>query len=353
MGTTKNRIATRNRFIVSQSTSINPFSHVPVKYNLRNTITTKNNNSTDDEELRCYHCGRELLWSLCSSELRAIAAQNTCAGWPCNRFASHSHNFLGFDGAKPSEISNLGRDQIQQNYDTLEFHEGLAEKGEKNKDGVFEIRTDQGEVFSSKKLIFATGVKDLVPDIPGFAECWGNTIISCPYCHGYELRAQPTVLFGTGPAVVQKLPLLRNLSRDIMLLTNGQEPEFTDEERNSLQRNDITMDATKVKQIQHTSGVLDGVLLEDDRLLSNVKVMYAILPFEQACSIPHRDFSCEQAEITSHIKVDFMQKTSVYGVFACGDCTTMFRSVATAIYQGQIAGAMVNKELSDEEFAAA
>jgi thioredoxin reductase len=50
------------------------------------------------------------------------------------------------------------------------------------------------------------------------------------------------------------------------------------------------------------------------------------------------------------IKVDFMQKTTVPGVFACGDNVTMMRSVANAVAQGNFTGAMVNKELSEEEF---
>lgn len=45
-----------------------------------------------------------------------------------------------------------------------------------------------------------------------------------------------------------------------------------------------------------------------------------------------------------------MQKTNIPGVFACGDNVTMMRSVANAVAQGNFAGAMVNKELSDEAF---
>ena len=44
--------------------------------------------------------------------------------------------------------------------------------------------------YISKKLIFATGIKDIMPDIKGFAECWGTSVIHCPYCHGYEVKRE-------------------------------------------------------------------------------------------------------------------------------------------------------------------
>jgi len=57
-------------------------------------------------------------------------------------------------------------------------------------------------------------------------------------------------------------------------------------------------------------------------------------------------------ELTEHgyIKVDMFQKTSVSGVYACGDNCTMMRAIASAVYSGNLAGAMTNKELTDERF---
>jgi thioredoxin reductase len=51
-----------------------------------------------------------------------------------------------------------------------------------------------------------------------------------------------------------------------------------------------------------------------------------------------------------YIKVDPMQKTTVPGIFACGDNATRMRTVANAVSMGTTAGAMVNKEIVTEEF---
>jgi len=90
-------------------------------------------------------------------------------GKPCNRQTPHSHNFITHDGKAPAEIAALARQQVEK-YDTVTFFNGLATSGTKTADG-FNIQTASGETFNAKKLIFATGVKDHMPAIPGLGEC--------------------------------------------------------------------------------------------------------------------------------------------------------------------------------------
>src|SRR5690606_19368783 len=118
------------------------------------------------------------------------------AGKPCNRQTPHSHNFITQDGKTPAEISSIARAQVAQ-YETVTFLSGFAVEGKKTNSG-FEIKTEKGEIFESKKLILATGVKDIMSEIPGFAECWGISVIHCPYCHGYEVRNEKTGILANG-----------------------------------------------------------------------------------------------------------------------------------------------------------
>ncbi|MEO9474178.1 MAG: FAD-dependent oxidoreductase, partial [Cyclobacteriaceae bacterium] len=61
------------------------------------------------------------------------------------------------------------------------------------------------------------------------------------------------------------------------------------------------------------------------------------------------EFGCDLTEM-GLIKVDMFGRTTVEGVYAVGDCAHPMRSIATAVYTGNIAGAMINKELIDEDF---
>src|SRR5689334_3705559 len=111
-------------------------------------------------------------------------------GNPCNKQTPHSHNFLTNDGKTPKEIASLAKQQVRM-YSTVSFLDGFATAGLKTTSG-FEVQTQAGEVFTSKKLVFATGIRDVMPSIPGFAESWGISVLHCPYCHGYEVRHQKT-----------------------------------------------------------------------------------------------------------------------------------------------------------------
>src|SRR5690606_34953225 len=120
------------------------------------------------------------------------------SGKPCNATTPYSHNFLTQDGSTPLKISTIARTQVEK-YDTVTFYQGIALQATK-RNGPFSIATATGEIFNGKKLILATGIKDKLPDIPGFAECWGISIIHCPYCHGYEYHHQNTGILANGDA---------------------------------------------------------------------------------------------------------------------------------------------------------
>lgn len=100
------------------------------------------------------------------------------SGLPCNKQTPHSHNFITQDGETPSAIAEKAKAQVLH-YHTALFHNGLAISGTKTSSG-FEITTQQGDIFQAKKLIFASGIKDIMPDIKGFADCWGISVIHCP-----------------------------------------------------------------------------------------------------------------------------------------------------------------------------
>src|SRR5690606_28226163 len=114
------------------------------------------------------------------------------SGLPCNRQTPHSHNFITQDGEKPNVIAEKAKAQVL-NYDTIKFYNGTAVSGSKIENG-FVITTQTEEKFTAKKLIFATGIKDIMPDIKEFQACWGISVIHCPYCHGYEFRNQKTAI---------------------------------------------------------------------------------------------------------------------------------------------------------------
>ena len=265
-------------------------------------------------------------------------------GKPCNRQTPHSHNFVTHDGKTPSEIAKLAKEDVEK-YNTVRFYNGTVVKSVKTIDG-FEIETSSSEKFQAKKLILASGVKDKMPDIPGFAECWGISVIHCPYCHGYEVKNEVTGILSNGDMAYEFSKLIFNLTKNLTLFTNGK-AVLTNEQLEKLKQNKIILNEDEIKSIEHTNGSIQKIVFKNGKEVA-LQALYAKIPFEQNINVSD-DLGCELTE-QGFIKVDMMQKTNVPGVFACGDNVTMMRSVANAVSQGNFAGAVVNKELADEEF---
>jgi thioredoxin reductase len=266
------------------------------------------------------------------------------SGLPCNRQTPHSHNFITQDGETPAAISKKAKAQVL-NYSTVIFYNGLATNVIKNESG-FIIHTQTGEEFKTRKLILSTGVKDMIPDIKGFSECWGISVIHCPYCHGYEFKNKKTGIMANGERAFHLASLINNLTDHITIFTSGK-ADFSPEQIAKLDKHHIKIVETAISEIEHENGNIKSIILSNANKEA-FEALYAAIPFQQTSGIA-TSLGCELTEM-GHIKVDMFQKTTVKDVFACGDNSSMMRSVAYAVSAGNVTGAMVNKELTEIDF---
>lgn len=210
----------------------------------------------------------------------------------------------------------------------------------------FEIKTESGKIFTSKKVLFATGVRDLLPEIIGFAECWGISVLHCPYCHGYEVKKEKTAIIANGEMAFEYAKMISNWTKDLRLITNGKS-NLTSEQIQILKKHKIEIIEEEIESLEHENGNIKQIIFKN-KSKTEVKAIYFKAPFEQHCPLPEA-LGCELTE-QGLLQVDAFQKTTIPGVFASGDCHIQARSVAMAISSGSFAGAMINKEIIDEEF---
>jgi thioredoxin reductase len=266
------------------------------------------------------------------------------SGLPCNKQAPHSQNFITHDGEKPEVILEKAKAQVL-NYSTVKFQHGLAIKGEKIKNE-FSITIQTGEAFTAKKLIFATGVKDIMPDIKGFSECWGISVVHCPYCHGYEIKNERTGILANEGAAFHYAQLIRNWTKDLSIFTNGKS-SLTQEQTEKISKHNIPVIEKEIAYLKHENGYIQEIVFHDGSTFQ-LKAIYAHPEFEQHCKIPEM-LGCELTE-QGLINVDLLQKTTVENIFACGDNSSPLRAVAHAVATGNLAGGALNNELTEEEF---
>lgn len=266
------------------------------------------------------------------------------SGLPCNRQTPHSHNFITQDGEKPALISAKAKLQVEQ-YQTVQFYNDLA-IGIVKKNNGFEISTESGNIFNCKKVLFSTGVKDLLPEIDGFANCWGISILHCPYCHGYEVKNEKTAIIANGDMGFEYAKLISNWTKDLKLCTNGKST-LTSEQKQILNKHKIEIIENEIESFEHQNGNIKNIIFKNGEKTA-VKAIYHRPAFEQHCPLPEI-LGCELSE-QGLLNVDFFQKTTVPGIYASGDNCNPARSVAMAVYTGSFAGASINAELIMEEF---
>lgn len=266
------------------------------------------------------------------------------SGEPSNRQTPYSHNFLTQDGIPPVEIAAIAKQQVLM-YGTVSFLQQRVVDATKQAKG-FKVSVQSGESFTAKKLVFATGITDVMPDIPGLTESWGKSVLHCPYCHGYEVRSQKTGILANGDSGYEFCSLIAHWTSDLTLYTNGSST-LTHGQTARLHKHKINIVEDEIYQLGQTNGYLNSIQFKTGRV-ELVTALYARLPFQQHCDIPQL-LGCELTS-DGYIKVDVAQKTSVSGVFACGDNATRMRTVANAVSMGTTTGLTVNKELIEEEF---
>ena len=229
-----------------------------------------------------------------------------------NATVEHAHNLIGHDGAAPAALRARAREELAA-YDTVELLAADARSVTRD-GGLMSVDTSVG-VFTSRAVVLATGIRDVLPEIPGLAELWGKEAAQCPFCHAHEFAGRPLVLLAEGPLVSKMTSLLGPVASTVTVIAP----------------------AAPQRIERHEGGVRIHMA---EGLIDAAAVFLAPTP-EQRSEIP------AQLGLTmlpsGCVEVDVMGRTSVPGVYAAGDMAHMAArpgplvSLASAIAAGQIA----------------
>jgi thioredoxin reductase len=260
-----------------------------------------------------------------------------------NLVSHASHSFLTRDGTPPHELRRIGREQLA-GYPSVTIRSTTA-TDITPVDGGFQVLLGDGESVQSRTIVIATGVRDLLPVIEGLDAIWGTSAFSCPYCDGWEVRDQPLGVIASGEAARHLVPLVRQWSRDLVLLTDGP-AEMEPDDRDLLSALGVPIREEPIARLEQRNGMLEQVVFALGESLPRSAL------FVRTTSLPRTDLAvklgCELADlgpITGLIKVDETGQTSVPGVYAAGDVTPQMPQVAFAVASGTRVGTMINHAL--------
>jgi thioredoxin reductase len=259
------------------------------------------------------------------------------AGQRRNRYAQHSHGFLGQDGREGAAIAAEGRAQLML-YPTVRWHEGRATQAAAH-DGGFRVTLADGNTHQAQRLVLATGMVDELPSIPGLAERWGGSVFHCPYCHGYELDQGRIGVLATSAHSFHHAMMLPDWGTVTFFLNGVFEPDAA--QLDKLAARGVSIERTPVRAVSGKAAVelADSRVLELDGLFV-LSRLHSASPLAELLGC-----ETEEGPMGRYLRTDMMKATSVPGVYAAGDAARMAGSVAFAVADGVMAGTAAHQSL--------
>lgn len=272
------------------------------------------------------------------------------AGEPRNAPAQHLHGFLGREGTPPADLLSDGRNEVRS-YGG-EVLAGRVERVSRFDDGRFRAELASGNTVVARRVLAATGLVDELPDVDGLAPHWGRDVVSCPFCHGYEVRDRKVVQLLTSPTALHVVPLWRQLTARLVVVVGG------DVDERELER-------LRAGGVQVVAGAADRVVAGPDGRLAAVELAGERLDADAVVVTPRFRVRAEPflplgLRLVAHpsglgdvVETDAIGQTSVPGLYAAGNVTDPGLQVLPSAADGSRVGVAIAKSLAEEDLAAA
>lgn len=275
------------------------------------------------------------------------------SGEPRNAPAGHMHGYLGRDGTPPSQLTAVGREEVRS-YGG-EILTGRVARVTRTDDDGFGVELVDDHRILARRVIAATGLVDVLPDIDGLAEHWGCEVIHCPFCHGFEVRDRSIVQIVTQPMGLHTASLFRQLSGRLTVVLHGP-VEVDYRELDALKAAGVDIRPGPVNCIvTEVDGHLVAVELADGERIEAAAVVVG--PKFAARAEPFATLGLQPEEHPSGlgdvVVTDAAGATAIKGLYAAGNVTDPSQQVAQAAAEGSRVGAMVSFSLADEDVRAA
>jgi thioredoxin reductase (NADPH) len=258
------------------------------------------------------------------------------------KWESDVQNYLGFpEGIEGTELLARGMAQVRRfEVDVTEddIHT-LHRHGE-----TFDLR-GAARAYRAKRVLIATGLTHLPPDIPGVRECLGRTLFFCKDCDAYRVQGKRIVIIGRNNEAAEYALAMLLYSPSVLICTNAKEPTWSAEHAGWLGEYRIAVRSHRIRSVEHDDGRLRTLTFEGGDPVN----------LDAAFTTRGDDYHSDLAEIAGaeldkegQIVVDACLKTSVPGLYAAGCVTPANCQLIIAAGQGAIAAQAINRDLFEE-----
>lgn len=264
------------------------------------------------------------------------------AGNPRNAASHGIHGFLTRDGTRPSEFLDIARAELQR-YDVTLVNDTVmsATPG----DGRFSLALRSAKHILSRKVLLATGVVDRLPQLPDIGLYYGRSIHHCPYCDGWEHSDGRVAVYGPGKGAAALALKMKGWTDDVILCTDGPS-RIPAAERERLARHDVRVIEKKITRLEGTPPQLERIVFEDGSGVDRTGLFFSTGNGQRSDLVAA--LGCELNR-KGAVRVHKRQRSSVPGVFVCGDAAEDSQYVIIAAAHGARAAMAINEDLQSED----
>lgn len=259
-----------------------------------------------------------------------------------NMYSHGMHNYLTRDHVLPTEFIQLCHKEIDK-YGVRYMQKKIV-SARKNDEGVFVAKDDEGKLYYSKKLLVATGLTDVIPNIEGFKEFYGKSVFHCPYCDGWEIKGKRVGIYARNKEGWQLALALKGWTDKVTLYTDGKN-NVKPSQKVELDANDIPVVTTKFERLVGDGEQLRKIVFKNGDE-HDCDAIFFVNGFKQQCNLAEA-FGCEMTS-KGVLKANKMQQTNIPGLYVAGDAARDMHFVVVAAAEGAKAGVSINKELQKE-----
>lgn len=255
------------------------------------------------------------------------------------------HNFFSRDGVTPAELRAAALTQLRP-YPNVKVEPVTADSAQ-GEPGHFRVTLSDQRVVEARRLLLATGVEDVLPDIAGLPERWGQSVVHCPYCHGWERAGLALGVLALNEWSVHEAVHVRRFSDDVTFYTNGEFP-IAVEPRDLLKSRNVQVHRGVLSRLEGHGTSLERLVFTDGTT-ATCQALYCQAPTRQRSDLAAR-LGCRLFD-DGAVEVNEFGQSTRPGVFAVGDMarTAAFpfaaRQVIMAAAAGTVAAVLIDQEL--------
>lgn len=267
------------------------------------------------------------------------------AGRSLARWEPEVHNYLGFpEGIDGNELLRRGLEQAKSFH--VSFREDEIARSARDESGFWLL--GKNREYRCRRLLLATGLYHLPPELPRVSECLGHTMFFCKDCDGWRVKGKSIAIVGNNNEAVEYALGMLFYSPCVVIATNGKIPRWDEQHAAWLEEYEISYFTGKIHDVCGEDKQISELHFETGQA---VKVDAL---FTTRGDVFHNDLAKElgaNLDEEGQIIVDSCMKTNVQGLYASGCVTPANCQMIIAAGQGATAAQAINRDLFEESLS--